>query len=138
MTDPVSRARVGESFEKRLFMLMIRFNRTGRKNRPSYRVVVQERTVAPGGRHVEVLGSYDPYSKKAVLQGERVRFWIGKGAQLSDTAHNLFVREGILAGKKRLIKMPKPVVKEVAKEEVAVTPTESKAEDTKVEEKKSK
>lgn len=95
-------------------MLMIRFNRTGRKNRPNYRVVVQEHTTAPGGRHIEVLGSYDPYSKKAVLEGGRARYWIGKGAQLSDTAYNLFVREGILAGKKRGVKMPKPVVKEAA------------------------
>lgn len=83
---------------------------------------------------MEVLGSYDPYSKKAVLQGERVRFWIGKGAQLSDTAHNLFVQEGILAGKKRVIKMPKPVVKETAETQS----TEAKAEGVKVEEKKSK
>lgn len=94
-------------------MLTIRFNRTGRKNRPSYRVVLQEHTEAPCGRHVEVLGSYDPSSKKAVLRGERVQYWIGKGAQTSDTAHNLFVREGIIAKKKRSVKMPKPIVKEV-------------------------
>ncbi len=103
-------------------MLMIRFNRTGRKNRPNYRVVVQEHTTAPGGRHIEVLGSYDPYSKKAVLEGGRARYWIGKGAQLSDTAYNLFVREGILAGKKRGVKMPKPVAKE---ETVSVAPEKS-------------
>lgn len=93
-------------------MLTIRLNRTGRKNRPSYRVVLQEHTVAPGGSHVEVLGSYDPFSKKATLKGERVRYWIGKGAQVSDTAHNLLVREGVLAEKKRSVKMPKPVAKE--------------------------
>lgn len=97
-------------------MLTIRLNRTGRKNRPSYRVVLQEHTVAPGGSHVEVLGSYDPFSKKATLKGERVRYWIGKGAQASDTAHNLLVREGVLAEKKRSVKMPRPVAKEPAAE----------------------
>jgi small subunit ribosomal protein S16 len=97
-------------------------------------VVLQEHTVAPGGKHVEVLGSYDPYSKKAVLKGDRVRYWIGKGAQLSDTVHNLFVRENILAGKeKRAVKMPKPVAKEVAAEAPkdekvvsVITPSEKK------------
>lgn len=101
-------------------MLTIRFNRTGRKNRPSFRVVLQEHTVAPGGRHIEVLGSYDPYSKKTVLKTERLRYWIGKGAQASDTAHNLLVREGVVAEKKRSIKMPKAVAKEAAP--LAATP----------------
>lgn len=112
-------------------MLTIRFNRSGRKHRPSYRVVLQEHTVAPGGRHVEVLGSYDPYSKQTVLKRERVQYWIEQGAQPSDTAHNLLVREGILTEKKRSVKMPKPVAKDVitqdgadAKETVAETPTE--------------
>ncbi len=118
-------------------MLMIRFNRTGRKNRPNYRVVLQEHTVAPGGRHVEVLGSYDPYSKKAVLKGDRVRYWIGKGAQLSDTAHNLFVRERILAGEKRVVKIPKPAAKEVSPEAtvstVSVAPMAAKKEEIKKE-----
>lgn len=81
--------------------------------------------MAPGGRHVEVLGSYDPFSKKAVLKGDRISYWLGKGAQASDTAHNLLVREGIVTGKKHAIKMPKPVVKEEAKtEETSTSATE--------------
>ncbi|QQS20675.1 MAG: 30S ribosomal protein S16 [Candidatus Moraniibacteriota bacterium] len=93
-------------------MLTIRFNRVGRKHRPSFRVVLQEHTVAPGGRHVEVLGSYDPTSKKSVLRQERILHWIEKGAQASLTAHNLFVREGILKEPKQKVKMPKAVAKE--------------------------
>ncbi len=100
-------------------MLTIRFNRTGRKNRPSFRVVLQEHTVAPGGRHVEILGSYDPFSKKTVLRSERVQYWIGKGAQVSDSAYNLLLREGVVEGKKRSVKMPKPVVKEAVTEGAA-------------------
>lgn len=100
-------------------MLTIRLNRTGRKNRPQFRVVLQERAVAPGGRHVEVLGSYDPFLKKAVLKNDRISYWLGKGAQASDTAHNLLVREGIVSAKKRAVKMPKPAVKEEEKSEEA-------------------
>ncbi|MFZ1735321.1 MAG: 30S ribosomal protein S16 [Candidatus Moraniibacteriota bacterium] len=108
-------------------MLTIRFNRTGRKNRPSYRVVLQEHTVAPGGRHVEVLGSYDPYSKQTLLKRERIQHWIERGAQPSDTAHNLLVREGILTEGKRAVKMPKPVAKEAPTEAVEAK-VEMKAE----------
>lgn len=78
--------------------------------------------MAPGGRHVEILGSYDPASKKTVLRGERIQYWIGKGAQVSDSAHNLLVREGVVEGKKRAVKMPKPVVKQ-EKATVAQTAT---------------
>lgn len=119
-------------------MLTIRFNRTGRKNRAYFRVVVQEHTVAPGGRHTEVLGSYDPHQKKAVLKSERIQYWIGQGAQPSDSAWNLFVREGVVEGKKRAVKMerPKPaepvVTEEAPKEDAApaaeeTAPTEEAA-----------
>lgn len=98
-------------------MLTIRFNRIGKRNRAQFRVVLQEHTIAPGGRHVEVLGSYDPHSKKAVLTGERIKFWIGKGAQVSDTVYNLFVSQGVISGKKRPIKISKKPVEAEAKEE---------------------
>ena len=89
-------------------MLTIRFNRVGKRNKAYFRIVLQEHTVAPGGRHVEVLGSWDPHMKKAVLKADKIKEWIGKGAQVSDTAYNLFVREGVLEGKKREVKMKKP------------------------------
>ena len=98
-------------------MLSIRFNRTGKKNYAQFRVVVQEHTVAPGGRHVEVLGSYDPHQKKAVLKSERIQYWLGQGAQMSDSAFNLFVKEGVVkADKKRAVKIARPVKEEVAVE----------------------
>ncbi len=93
-------------------MLTIRFNRTGRHNRPHFRVVLQEHTVAPGGRHVEMLGSYDPRSKQAVLKAERIQYWIGQGAQVSESAWNLMLKEGVVQGEKKAIKMKRPVKKE--------------------------
>lgn len=128
-------------------MLTIRFNRTGKKNKSYYRVVLQEHTIAPGGRHIAILGSYDPHLKKAVLKAEKIKEWIGKGAQVSDSAYNLFIKEGIIEGKKRVVKVPKKAVPEVPAEEVKETPKESasaetaadkeaKVEEVKVEEKK--
>ena len=111
-------------------MLTIRFNRTGRKNRANFRVVVQEHTVAPGGRHVEVLGSYDPHQKKAVLQAERIQYWLSQGAQMSDTAFNLFVKEGVVkSDKKRSVKIARPVkAEEVPVEEVKAEETQPEVE----------
>jgi len=110
-------------------MLAIRFERVGRKNRAQFRIVLQEHTIAPGGRHVAVLGSYDPHQKKAVIKADKVKEWIAKGAQVSDSVYNLFIKEGVVEGKKRAIKMEKPKVKE--------TPVETaKAEETKTEEAK--
>lgn len=61
--------------------------------------------MAPGGRHVEMLGSYDPHSKKAVLKAERINYWVGKGAQISDSVYNLLIKQGIIKGEKRPVKM---------------------------------
>ncbi len=94
-------------------MLTIRFARTGRRNRAQFRIVLQENTVAPTGKHIALLGSYDPHLKKAVLKVDKIKEWIGKGAQVSESVYNLFVREGVVEGKKRAVKMPKPVAKEV-------------------------
>lgn len=121
-------------------MLTIRFARTGRKNAPQFKVVLQEHTVAPGGRHVAVLGSYDPKRKVAVLKAEKIKEWIAKGAQASDSAYNLFVKEGIIDGKKRAIKMEKPKTKEIPAEEAPKAEAkieEPKTEETKTEEAKS-
>lgn len=108
-------------------MLTIRFARVGKKNKAQFKIMLQERTVAPGGRHVEILGSWDPHQKVATLKDERIKYWVGKGAHVSDTAYNLFVAKGVLEGKKRVVKVPAKKV-EVPAEEV-------KAEEAKVEEK---
>lgn len=97
-------------------MLVIRLNRTGRKNRSHFRIAVQEKTVAPGGRHVEMVGSWDPHKKVAVLKNDRILHWLGQGAQPSDTVYNLLVTQGVIEGKKRTVKMERPKVEEKAQE----------------------
>ncbi len=98
-------------------MLKIRLQRTGRTNDPSYRVVVTEHTNGPkSGRAVENVGSYNPKSKERILDGERIKYWISKGAQASGTMHNMLISAGITSGKKINV-LPKKTVPK--KEEVA-------------------
>lgn len=95
--------------------------------------MLQESTVAPGGAHVEILGSYDPHQKVAVLKEERIKYWLSKGAQASDTVYNLLVSKGLIADKKRAVKLPKKA-EEVKTEEVKTEPASPAGEEPKAEE----
>ncbi|HEY6905678.1 MAG TPA: 30S ribosomal protein S16 [Candidatus Acidoferrales bacterium] len=72
-------------------MLTIRLARIGKKKHPFYRVIVTEKTRPRNGRFVEIVGTYDPQKKPATIQldSERVEYWLGKGAQPSDTVRSL-------------------------------------------------
>ncbi|EKE16192.1 MAG: hypothetical protein ACD_11C00028G0019 [uncultured bacterium] len=109
-------------------MLTIRFARVGRRNKAQFRIVLQDRTAAPTGKHIAVLGSYDPHSKVAVLKKDKIQEWIGKGAQASVSVHNIFVREGVITEKKKAVKMEKPKKKEEAPVEEVKIEEEKKAE----------
>ena len=76
-------------------MLSIRLRRAGTTKKPHYRVVVADSRAWRDGRFVEVLGHYDPRQNPAVVKidGERARYWIGKGARPSDTVKSLLARE---------------------------------------------
>ena len=65
--------------------------RTGAKKRPSYRVVVKEKQSKRDGAFLENLGTYNPTREPAEinLKIERVRYWIEKGAQPTDTVRRL-------------------------------------------------
>ena len=82
-------------------MLKIRLQRVGRKNDPSFRLVVTEHTNAAkkSGRFAEILGSYDARHAEPVIKAERVNHWLSMGAQPSVTAHNLLIRTGVLKAK---------------------------------------
>ncbi len=110
-------------------MLTIRFARVGKKNRAQFQIVVQEHAIAPGGRHVEILGSHDPHHKKTVLKEERIRYWLEKGAKTSDTAHNLLVSKGIISGEKRKVKMPKKAEEAKPEEKAGERKEEAKPEE---------
>lgn len=89
---------------------MIRLQRFGRKNDPSFRVVLTDKRNAPkSGKFLEVLGFYNSRTKAKNVKGDRVKYWISKGTQLSATAHNLFIAEKIIEGKKINV-VPNPKV----------------------------
>lgn len=97
-----------------LHMLMIRFQRTGRRNDPAFRIAVTEKRSKPKSGGVELLGSYHPKTKKTVLRNERILYWLSMGAKLSPTVHNLLVAKGVIQGAK--IPMVKMASKEVKTE----------------------
>ena len=107
-------------------MLMIRLQRVGRKNDPSFRIVVTEkRNAAKGGKFLEVVGAYNARFGKTVLDKERAKHWLSHGVQLSDTAHNIFVQHKLAtAVKKKFGNKPKkaaPTAPEAATPKVAKT-----------------
>jgi small subunit ribosomal protein S16 len=75
-------------------MLAIRLCRAGSKKRPFFRVVVADSRGAANTSFFEILGHYNPRTKPAIVQvdGERVQYWIGKGAQPSDSVRTLMAR----------------------------------------------
>ena len=77
-------------------MLKIRLQRIGKKNDPSFRVVLVEHTMRPQGEFIELLGSYNKVQKQKSFNSERILYWISKGAQLSPTMNNLLVDEKII------------------------------------------
>jgi len=95
-------------------MLKIRLKRVGRKHDPSFRIVVTEKHLGPkSGKYIENVGFYNVLKGEKDIQADRVKYWIEKGAQVSDTVHNLLVSEGVIEGKKKNV-LPKktPILKE--------------------------
>ncbi len=75
----------------------IRLARVGATKRPSYRVVAIDGRKPRDGRALEILGFYDPLTEPATvrLEDERIREWIGKGAQPSETVVKLLRQAGL-------------------------------------------
>ena len=76
-------------------MLTIRLSRFGKKKKPFYRVVVTESSRPRDGRFVEIVGTYDPLKDPAEvkLNAERIKYWMGHGAQPSDTVRSIIRRQ---------------------------------------------
>ena len=81
-------------------MLKIRLQKVGKKNAPSYRVVLAEHTSPPQGKFIEILGHYNPRLKQKNFKKERIEHWLSKGAQASPTVHNLLVDAKIIEKEK--------------------------------------
>ena len=83
-------------------MLMVRLQRVGRKNEPTFRIVVTDKQNGPkSGKSLEVVGSYDSRrAEKAEFDADKIKQWMSKGAKLSGTIHNLLVSRKVIEGKK--------------------------------------
>jgi len=81
-------------------LVKIRLKRIGTTKRPFYRLVVAVSRSPRDGRFIEALGYYDPLPQPAAVKidADRVREWLRKGARPSDSARDLLVAQGILAG----------------------------------------
>ncbi len=93
-------------------MLIIRLQRTGKKNSPDFRVVLAEKKSSASKKFTEILGSYNPRTKVlAVKDQDRLKLWISKGVEISPTVHNLLVTKNLLDAKKvRAFNTPKKPV----------------------------
>ena len=82
-------------------MLKIRLQRIGRKNDPSFRVVLTDsKNSTKSGKFLEILGTYNPKAGETHFETDRMKEWMGKGAKLSDTMHNFLVHQKVIEGKK--------------------------------------
>ena len=81
--------------------LKIRLSRGGAKKRPFYRIVVADARMPRDGRFVEKIGTFDPIKSKddanrVVLDAEKAKAWIAKGAQPTDRVLRLLDGLGIV------------------------------------------
>jgi small subunit ribosomal protein S16 len=104
-------------------MLKIRLQRVGRKNDPSFRVVLTDsKNATRSNKFHEILGSFDARKGEPVLNAERVKYWISVGAKPSGTVHNLLVGGKIIEGKKvNVLSKKSPIRPEAVKEEATAT-----------------
>src|SRR5215216_4972171 len=79
-------------------MVRIRLRRIGRKKAPVYRIVVADSQSPRDGKFIEIIGQYAPRQAQGGLNvnEERANYWLGVGAQPSDTVRSLLRRAGVL------------------------------------------
>jgi len=79
-------------------MVKIRLRRTGKTKQPSYRLVVADARSPRDGKFIEIIGHYNPVRQPKVLEvdADRARYWIGVGAQPSDTVVRLLKQVSVL------------------------------------------
>ena len=78
----------------------IRLTRKGTKKRPFYRIVVAHSEAPRDGKFLEIIGTYNPLSDPVEVQidPERLRLWLDRGAQPTDTVRSLIKQKGLLTG----------------------------------------
>ncbi|PIB26109.1 30S ribosomal protein S16 [Amylibacter kogurei] len=131
--------------------MKIRLARGGSKKRPFYRVVAADSRMPRDGRYIEKLGTYNPLlpkdsEERVQLNMERVKYWLGEGAQPSDRVRRFLEAAGDLPkternnpnkakpGKKAQERLDEKAAAAEAAAEAAKAPTEAPAEEAPAEE----
>jgi small subunit ribosomal protein S16 len=81
-------------------MLAIKLQAIGKKHQRSFRLVVQEKREKLNGKSVEDLGWFNNHNDKFELNKDRIQYWLGVGAQPTDTAKRLLKKASVLVVKK--------------------------------------
>lgn len=77
-------------------MLIIRFQKIGKKNQKIMRLVLQEKRSKLQGKAIKVLGWWNPYLKKGEFDLEKIKFYLQNGAQISETAKSILKKQKII------------------------------------------
>ena len=78
-------------------MVVIRLRRQGKTKQPSYRLVVADSRSPRDGKFIEIVGRYNPQSDPSLidLDEDKVRGWLEKGAQPTESVAKLLKAQGI-------------------------------------------
>ncbi|MDO8260407.1 MAG: 30S ribosomal protein S16 [Candidatus Magasanikbacteria bacterium] len=87
-------------------MLTIRLSRIGKRKKPMYRLIISEKARDTYGKALEILGSYNPFSKELSVKQDRIQYWLSQGSGMSATVNNLLIQNDIIKGEK--VKASKP------------------------------
>ena len=119
-------------------MLIIRFQRQGRKKDFVFRIVAVDSKIAVNsGKATEILGWFNPKTNQFELKKERILYWLNQGAQVSDSCYNFLIKAKVIEGQKRTIKIRKKKAKKEKPAEELKTeekPSSAKATEGKEEE----
>lgn len=77
-------------------MLVIRFQKIGKKNQKIMRLVLQEKRSKLQGKVIKVLGWWNPYLKQGNFDAEKIKFYLENGAQISETAKSILKKQKII------------------------------------------
>jgi len=77
-------------------MLVIRFQKIGKKNQKTFRLVLQDKKWKLKGKVIKILGWWNPYLKKGNFDGDLIKFYLQNGAQISTTAKSILKKQKIL------------------------------------------
>ena len=102
-------------------MLKIRLQRSGRKGRANYRLVVAEHSAPIQGRYIDLVGSYDPLVDKHGLKADEAKIgeWIKKGAKPTNTVARLLKGAGVKGMESFIVEMKDKKVKNPKEEPAA-------------------